>query len=101
MLDINMLRKTPDVVRENMKKKFQDAKLYLVDEVIELDIKNREAMQQADNLRNQRKVLSKQIGGLMKQGKKEEAEATKAQVAAIADELEKLEKLEEQYAEEI
>ena len=101
MLDINMLRKTPDVVRENMKKKFQDAKLYLVDEVIELDIKNREAMQQADNLRNQRKVLSKQIGGLMKQGKKDEAEATKAQVAAIADELENLEKLEEQYAEEI
>ena len=69
MLDINMLRKTPDVVRENMKKKFQDAKLYLVDEVIELDLKNREAMQQADALRNQRKVLSKQIGGLMKQGK--------------------------------
>ena len=88
MLDINMLRKTPDVVRENMKKKFQDAKLYLVDEVIELDIKNREAMQQADNLRNQRKVLSKQIGGLMKQGKKDEAEATKAQVAAIADGIE-------------
>ena len=96
MLDINMLRKTPDVVRENMKKKFQDAKLYLVDEVIELDIKNREAMQQADNLRNQRKVLSKQIGGRMKQGKKYEAEATKAQVAAIADELAKLEVLEEQ-----
>ena len=95
MLDINMLRKTPDVVRENMKKKFQDAKLYLVDEVIELDRKNREAMQQADALRNQRKVLSKQIGGLMKQGKKDEAEATKAQVAAIADELEKLEVLEE------
>ncbi|MBQ4608215.1 MAG: serine--tRNA ligase, partial [Clostridia bacterium] len=101
MLDINMLRKTPDVVRENMKKKFQDAKLYLVDEVIELDIKNREAMQQADSLRNQRKVLSKQIGGLMKQGKKDEAEATKAQVAAIADELARLEALEEQYAEEI
>ena len=54
MLDINMLRKTPDVVRENMKKKFQDHKLYLVDEVIELDRKNREAMQQADALRNQR-----------------------------------------------
>ena len=95
MLDINMLRKTPDVVRENMKKKFQDAKLYLVDEVIELDLKNREAMQQADALRNQRKVLSKEIGGLMKQGKKEEAEATKAKVAAIADELAQLEVLEE------
>ena len=82
MLDINMLRKTPDVVRENMKKKFQDHKLYLVDEVIDLDRKNRDAMQQADALRNQRKVLSKEIGGLMKQGKKEEAEAKKAEVAA-------------------
>ena len=58
MLDINMLRKTPEIVRENMKKKFQEHKLYLVDEVIELDQKNREAMQQADALHNQRKVLS-------------------------------------------
>ena len=101
MLDINMLRKTPDVVRENMKKKFQDHKLYLVDEVIDLDRKNREAMQQADALRNQRKVLSKEIGGLMKQGKRDEAEATKAKVAELADELARLEKLEEEYAEEI
>ena len=54
MIDINLIRKTPDVVRENIKKKFQDSKLPLVDEVIELDRKNREAMQQADNLRNQR-----------------------------------------------
>ena len=90
MLDINMLRKTPDVVRENMKKKFQDHKLYLVDEVIDLDRKNREAMQQADALRNQRKVLSKEIGGLMKQGKKDEAERTKEKVAQIAEELVKL-----------
>ena len=59
MIDINLIRKTPDVVRENIKKKFQDAKLVLVDEVIDLDRKNREAMQQADSLRNQRKVLSK------------------------------------------
>ena len=58
MLDINMLRKTPEIVRENMKKKFQEIKLHLVDEVIELDQKNREAMQTADSLRNQRKVLS-------------------------------------------
>ena len=101
MLDINMLRKTPEIVRENMKKKFQEHKLYLVDEVIELDQKNREAMQQADALRNQRKVLSKEIGGLMKQGKKEEAEATKAKVGELAEELERLEKLEEEYAEEI
>ena len=85
MLDINMLRKTPDVVRENIKKKFQDDKLPLVDEVIELDRKNREAMQQADALRNQRKVLSKEIGGLMKQGKKDEAEKTKERVAQIAE----------------
>ena len=80
VIDINLIRKTPDVVRENIKKKFQDSKLPLVDEVIELDRKNREAMQQADSLRNQRKVLSKEIGGLMKQGKKDEAEATKAKV---------------------
>ena len=101
MIDINLIRKTPDVVRENIKKKFQDDKLVLVDEVIELDVKNREAMQRADSLRNQRKVISKQIGGLMKQGKKDEAEAAKAQVAAIAEELAQLEVLEEQYAEEI
>ena len=101
MLDINMLRKTPDVVRENIKKKFQDDKLPLVDEVIELDRKNREAMQQADALRNQRKVLSKEIGGLMKQGKKDEAEKTKEKVAQIAEELVKLEALEEEYAQEI
>ena len=81
VIDINLIRKTPDVVRENIKKKFQDSKLVLVDEVIDLDRKNREAMQQADSLRNQRKVLSKEIGGLMKQGKKDEAEATKAKVA--------------------
>ena len=101
VIDINLIRKTPDVVRENIKKKFQDAKLVLVDEVIDLDRKNREAMQQADSLRNQRKVLSKEIGGLMKQGKKDEAEATKAKVAQIAEELVKLEALEEEYAAEI
>ena len=68
MIDINLIRKTPDVVRENIRKKFQDSKLPLVDEVIELDRKNREAMQQADSLRNQRKVLSKEIGGRGDQG---------------------------------
>ena len=101
VIDINLIRKTPDVVRENIKKKFQDSKLPLVDEVIELDRKNREAMQQADSLRNQRKVLSKEIGGLMKQGKKDEAEATKAKVNEMADELAHLEQLEEEYAAEI
>ena len=101
MIDINLIRKTPDVVRENIRKKFQDSKLPLVDEVIELDRKNREAMQQADSLRNQRKVLSKEIGGLMKQGKKDEAEATKAKVNEMAEELARLEQLEEEYAAEI
>ena len=101
MLDIKFVRDNPDAVKENIKKKFQDAKLPLVDEVIELDRKNREAMQQADSLRNQRKVLSKEIGGLMKQGKKDEAEATKAKVNEMADELAHLEQLEEEYAAEI
>ena len=101
VIDINLIRKTPDVVRENIRKKFQDSKLPLVDEVIELDRKNREAMQQADSLRNQRKVLSKEIGGLMKQGKKDEAEATKAKVNEMAEELARLEQLEEEYAAEI
>ena len=101
MIDINLIRKTPDVVRENIKRKFQDSKLPLVDEVIELDRKNREAMQQADSLRNQRKVISKEIGGLMKQGKTQEAEAAKAKVAQIAQELLRLEALEEEYAGEI
>jgi len=101
MLDINLLRTNPDLVRENIKKKFQDQKLPLVDEVIELDRQNRAAMQQADGLRNQRKVLSKQIGGMMAKGQKDEAEAVKAQVNAIADQLVELEKKEEAYAAEI
>ena len=101
MIDINLIRKNPDLVRENIKKKFQDQKLPLVDEVIALDKANREAMQKADSLRNQRKVLSKEIGGLMKAGKKEEAEATKAKVAELADELANLEVLEEKYAADI
>ena len=101
MLDIRFIRENPELVRENIRKKFQDKKLPLVDEVIELDRKNREAMQQADSLRNQRKVLSKEIGGLMKQGKKDEAEATKAKVNEMAEELARLEQLEEEYAAEI
>ena len=82
MLDINLLRNDPEKVKENIRKKFQDQKLVLVDEVVALDKEYRESRQQADTLRNQRKTLSKQIGGLMAQGKKDEAEATKAQVAA-------------------
>ena len=101
MLDINLLRNDPELVRENIRKKFQDAKLPLVDEVIALDRENRDTMKQADSLRNQRKVLSKQIGALMGQGKKEEAEAVKAQVNAAAEELAALEKREVELQEEI
>ena len=101
MLDINLVRNDPEKVKENIRKKFQDAKLPLVDEVIDLDRKNRDAMQKADGLRNQRKVLSKQIGALMGKGQKDEAEKVKEQVNAMADELAELEKKEEEYREEI
>ena len=101
MLDINLLRTNPDLVRENIKKKFQDAKLPLVDEVIELDKKNREAIQRADYLRSQRNKISKMIGGLMAKGQKEEAEAAKQQVKDMQDELAALEVKEEELAAEI
>ena len=101
MLDINLLRTDPDKVRENIKKKFQDAKLPLVDEVITMDREFRDAIQQADGLRNKRKTLSKQIGGLLAKGEKEEAEKVKAEVAAMADELEALEKKEDELKAEI
>ena len=81
MLDIKFLRENPDVVKENIKKKFQDDKLPLVDEVIDLDAKARKAQQEADDLRASRKKISKEIGALMGQGKKDEAEAKKAEVA--------------------
>ena len=96
MIDIKFLRENPDVVRQNIKNKFQDKKLPLVDEVIDLDAKSRAAKQEADDLRAQRNTLSKQIGGLMKEGKKEEAEAVKAQVAANAARLAELEELEKE-----
>ena len=103
MLDIRFVRENPDVVKENIKKKFQDAKLPLVDEVLELDEKNRSAITEASDLRASRNSLSKQIGVLMGQAKKdpsklEEAEAIKAQVKANAERLEELEKMEEQCA---
>ena len=101
MIDIKFLRENPDVVKENIKKKFQDHKLVLVDEVIELDEKNRQAKLNGDNLRAERKSLSNQIGGLMKDGKKSEAEAIKSQVQEINSKLEENEKLETKYAEEI
>ena len=81
MIDIKFLRENPDAVRENIKKKFQDAKLPLVDEVIEYDAKSRAAQQEADAIRAEKKKISKQIGILMKQGKKEEAQAVKEKVA--------------------
>ena len=94
MLDINLLRTNPELVRENIRKKFQDEKLKLVDEVIEFDRNFREAKQKGDTLRNQRKVISKEIGALMGKGLKEDAEKAKGRVAEIAKELEDLEVLE-------
>ena len=90
MLDIKFVRENPELVRENMKKKFQDHKLHLVDEVIEEDQALRHTQQKADELRSQRKSISKEIGKLMGQGKKDEAAEVKKQVAAIAKELESL-----------
>ncbi len=101
MLDIKFLRENPDVVKENIKKKFQDRKLPLVDEVIELDAESRKTQQEADDLRASRKSLSKQIGALMAQGKKDEAEEIKAQVNANADRLAELEAKEAELGEKI
>ena len=94
MIDIKWFRTEPELVKENLKKKFQDEKLPLVDEIVAMDQQYRETKVQCDTLRGQRKTLSKQIGGLMGQGKKEEAEAVKAQVAAIGTELEEKQQLE-------
>ena len=106
MLDIKFIRENPDAVKENIKKKFQDAKLPLVDELLDLDAKNRAAITEASDLRASRNSLSKQIGMLMGQAKKdpsklEEAEKVKAQVKAQADRLTELEGLEEDYAKRI
>ena len=101
MLDINLVRTNPELVKENIRKKFQDQKLPMVDEVIELDREYRAAIQKADGLRGQRKTLSKQIGGLMAKGQKDEAEALKAQVNAMADELAATEAREEELQAEI
>ena len=101
MIDIKFLRENPDIVKQNIKNKFQDEKLPLVDEVIELDKQNRAYILEGDELRASRNKLSKQIGALMGQGKKEEAEAVKAQVTANANRLAELEKLEEECTEKI
>ena len=90
MIDIKFLRENPDVVKENIKKKFQDKKLPLVDEVIELDEQRRASMAKADELRANRNKLSKEIGALMAQGKKDEAMAIREKVTAQAQELEEL-----------
>ena len=101
MLDIKFLRENPEIVKQNIKNKFQDNKLPLVDEVIKLDEEYRAFKLEADTLRGGRNKLSKQIGMLMGQGKKEEAEEVKAQVAANAKRLAELEVLEEEYQEKI
>ena len=92
MIDIKLIRENPDLVKENIKKKFQDHKLPLVDEVIELDKKNREATLKGDSLRSSRNSLSSQIGVLIKNGNKDEAEKIKKQVQDINKELEENEK---------
>ena len=90
MLDIKFVRENPDVVKQNIKNKFQDSKLELVDEVIELDQKNRDIKNELQSLQANRNKLSKQIGALMGQGKKEEAEEVKKQVTAQADRMAEL-----------
>ena len=101
MLDLKFLRENPDVVKQNIKNKFQDAKLPLVDEVIALDEENRRIMAEADELRGNRNKLSKQIGALMGQGKKEEAEALKAEVNRQSEQLAADEEKEVELAEKI
>ena len=101
MLDIKFLRENPDAVKENIKKKFQDDKLPLVDEVIELDKERRESQREADDLKAARNALSKQIGALMKEGKKDEAEKVKAEVQADAEKLAALEAKQSELEEKV
>ena len=101
MLDIKFLRENPDLVKENIKKKFQEHKLEFVDQVLELDKKNRELTSKGDELRKNRNSLSTQIGNLMREGKKEEAEEIKKQVSSINESLVENEKLEEEYSSKI
>ena len=98
MLDIKFVRENPDLVKENIKKKFQDQKLGLVDEVINLDKKYRELQLSGDTLRMERNSLSKEIGNLMREGKKDEAESTKAKVNEINSKLENIEKDTDEYS---
>lgn len=101
MIDINLIRTNPEIVKENIKKKFQDEKLVLVDEVAQLDKEFRETKQRGDTLRADRNKMSKSIGMLMKEGKKDEAEQVKAQVKELGDEMDACSKKEEELAEEI
>ena len=101
MLDLKFVRENPEIVKQNIRNKFQDHKLPLVDEVIELDKQKRAVQQERDTLRSEKNTLSKQIGGLMKQGKKEEAEEVKAKVAADAARLTELEGTQTELEEKI
>ena len=101
MLDIKFLRENPEAVKQNIRNKFQDGKLELVDQVIELDKQNRAAIAEADSLRSSRNKLSKQIGALMGQGKREEAEQIKQQVSANSARLAELENMERELNEKI
>lgn len=101
MLDIKLVRTNPELVKENIKKKFQDEKLALVDEVLDLDAKFRASKARGDELRQQRNAVSKEIGRLMKEGKKDEAEETKKKVADIAEELAEMERREGEMTDEI
>ena len=101
MIDIKLLRENPELVKENIKKKFQDEKLVLVDEVLELDEKLRSFKTEGDNLRSERNKTSKEIGALMGQGKKDEAEEAKAHVKEINDKLTDIEAKTEEYGKEV
>ncbi|MDF2800747.1 MAG: seryl-tRNA synthetase [Anaerocolumna sp.] len=101
MLDIKFVRENPEIVKQNIKNKFQDNKLGMVDEVIALDVESRTAKQEADTLRSERNKISKQIGGLMAQGKKEEAEEMKKQVTSDSEKLAELEAKEAELEEKI
>ena len=101
MLDIKFVRENPDIVKQNIKNKFQDEKLVLVDEVLKLDQENRDIKQEVEALRANRNKISKQIGALMAQGKKEEAEAVKKQVTESAARMAELDEREKTVEEEI
>ena len=101
MIDIKLIRENPELVKENIKKKWQNHKLELIDKVLELDKESREMSSKGDSLRSERNKLSDQIGLLMKEGKKEEAETIKAKVKSINEELIEIEKKEDEYKENI